>query len=271
MDGPLDGGAPTVEVAYSGQVVTEPVAGAGELAVTVTSPATAVDTLEVALVLDTTGSMADELAWLTREVDDIAGAVSGRYPHVAQRWALVLYRDDGDEYVTQVTDFTSLADFRARLSGAAASGGGDLPEAVDQAMAAAAGLSWHGGATARLVFHVADAPQHEARGAGVATALQQLRGLGVHYYPVAASGVDGLFELTFRTAALVTGGRYLFLTDDSGVGEGHAEPTIPCYFVTRLEAALVRMIDVEVSGRVRGPAPGEVLRSVGDLQQCDAF
>jgi len=43
-----------------------------------------------------------------------------------------------------------------------------------------------------------------------------------------------------RSAAEITGGRYLFLTDDSGVGGPHKTPEIPCYFVTKLARALVR-------------------------------
>ena len=58
---------------------------------------------------------------------------------------------------------------------------------------------------------------------------------GIHLYPVAASGIDDLAEFTMRTAAEVTGGRYLFLTNDSGIGGSHAEPHIPCYYVTTLE------------------------------------
>jgi hypothetical protein len=34
-----------------------------------------------------------------------------------------------------------------------------------------------------------------------------------------------------RAAALVTGGQYLFLTDDSGVGDAHGEPHISYPFV----------------------------------------
>ena len=51
----------------------------------------------------------------------------------------------------------------------------------------------------------------------------------------------------------IAGGRYIFLTDDSGVGNPHIEPTIPCYFVTKLDDAILRMVDVELSGQYREP------------------
>ena len=84
-------------------------------------------------------------------------------------------------------------------------------------------------------------------------------------YPVASSGIDELTELSMRQAAQLTGGRYLFLTDDSGVGGAHKEPTIPCYFVTKLDAAILRMVDVELSGDYREPSSDEILRTSGDL------
>jgi hypothetical protein len=58
-----------------------------------------------------------------------------------------------------------------------------------------------------------------------------------------------------RTAAQVTGGRYLFLTDDSGIGGAHQEPTIPCYFVTALSRAMIRMAAMELSGTNVAVAP----------------
>jgi hypothetical protein len=69
-----------------------------------------------------------------------------------------------------------------------------------------------------------------------------------------------------RSAAQMTGGRYLFLTNDSGVGGDHKEPSIPCYFVTKLDAAIVRMVDIELSGAYREPTPDEILRTGGDPQ-----
>jgi hypothetical protein len=88
----------------------------------------------------------------------------------------------------------------------------------------------------------------------------------VHIYPVASSGVDELTELTMRSAAQLTGGRYLFLTNDSGVGGDHKEPSIPCYFVTKLDDAILRMVDIEMSGVYHEPNASEVLRTGGDPQ-----
>jgi len=151
------------------------------------------------------------------------------------------------------------------LASVTAAGGGDFPEAPDQAFAAAGQLAWSPpSSTAKLAFWVADAPHHREKAASMAEGIRGMRKLGVHVYPVASSGVDELTEVTMRTAAALTGGRYLFLTNDSGVGGDHKEPTIPCYFVTKLDVAIERMVDIELSGVYREPDESEVLRTGGD-------
>lgn len=223
-------------------------------------------TLDVALVIDTTGSMADELAYLEAEFDAIAAAIDAAYPNAEQRWALIVYRDAGDEYITRAFDFGGgVAGFRERLEAQAAGGGGDYPEASHAALAAMNQLAWRSDpATARLAFWVADAPHHSERANDIAAAVDVAASQDVHLYPVASSGVDELTEYSMRAAAQLTLGRYLFLTDDSGVGGEHKEPTIPCYFVTRLDAAILRMVDIEMSGAYHEPDQADVIRSGGD-------
>jgi hypothetical protein len=120
--------------------------------------------------------------------------------------------------------------------------------------------------TARLAFWVADAPHHAEKADAMVAALRAARSIDVHLYPVASSGVDELTELTMRTAAQLTGGRYLFLTDDSQVGGAHKEPSVPCYFVTHLDNAILRMVDIELSGQYREPAAMDIIRTGGNPQ-----
>ena len=48
-----------------------------------------------------------------------------------------------------------------------------------------------------------------------------------------------------------------------GVGHGHAEPTISCYQVTRLNDLVLRVLRSELTG-IRAEAPAKsVIRSVG--------
>ncbi len=231
------------------------------------APHTVVD---AALVLDTTGSMGDEIAYLTTEFASISAAVSAKFPGADQRWALVLYRDTpkndpGEAYVVRSFDFTGSAhDFAATIGQQTAAGGGDYPEAPHLGLAELTKLSWRGGPdVAKLAFWVGDAPHHADEGGAMKQAIAGVHGAGIHVYPVSASGTNELLELTMRTAAEITGGRYLFLTDDSGVGGPHKDPEIPCYFVTKLSKALVRSVAMELSGANVGLDPADILRTSG--------
>jgi hypothetical protein len=221
--------------------------------------------LDLVLVLDTTGSMGDELAYLKSEIRSIARDVAAKFPHVSQRYGLVVYRDRGDEYVTRTFPFTASVDeFRANLAAQSAGGGGDYPESMERGLEEAVRLQWRSADTARVLFLVADAPPHAQDVGKALAAVDALRKKGVAVYPVACSGYDQATELVMRTGALLTGGQFLFLTNDSGVGEGHAEPNIPFYHVQRLDRLMVRMIAGELSGRRLEPAPDEILRTVGN-------
>ena len=87
--------------------------------------------------------------------------------------------------------------------------------------------------------------------------------MGLRIYPLAASGVADTAEYLMRVMAATTHSRYLFLTDDSGVGNAHAEPKVPCYTVTRLDQLLIRMIASELSGQRVEAADDQIIRSVG--------
>ncbi|HEX3345457.1 MAG TPA: VWA domain-containing protein [Polyangiaceae bacterium] len=227
--------------------------------------------LDIAIVIDTTGSMGDEAAYLSTEFQNISAAIESQYPSSDQHWALVAYRDrpdtdPGDNYVVQSWDFTTdLTAFQTTISGLTAAGGGDYPEAPDLGLAAANTLSWRPDAdVARLAFWVADAPQHDQYSAAMVQDFSDAHGKDIHLYPVSASGADELLEYTMRSGAQVTGGRYLFLTDDSGIGDSHLAPTIPCYFVTKLGKSIVRMVSIELSGVYAEPDASDIIRVGGN-------
>lgn len=73
-----------------------------------------------------------------------------------------------------------------------------------------------------------------------------------------------------RTMAALTQGRYIFLTDDSGLGDSHAEPDLACYVVSRLDQVIARVLAGIVEGRRIEPGREEIIRTVGtyDRGRC---
>lgn len=201
--------------------------------------------LEIGFVLDTTGSMGDELSYLKVEMRSIAKAIATEFPGVTQRYALVAYRDHGDAYVVRHQDFTSLDRFVSRLGEFSAGGGGDHPEALDAAMTTATELQWSGPA-AKMMFVVGDAPPHSQDFGRYAEATHALASANVAVYPVASSGVDTTCEYLMRWAARATGGQYIFLTDHSGIGSPHAAPHVEQYELRTLRDHMLDVIRQEL-------------------------
>jgi hypothetical protein len=57
---------------------------------------------------------------------------------------------------------------------------------------------------------------------------------GIRIVPIACSGTDKATEFIMRSAALLTNGKYLFLTNHSGIGNSHIEPSTDVYAVRSL-------------------------------------
>ena len=76
-----------------------------------------------------------------------------------------------------------------------------------------------------------------------AAAVRSAAERGIKLVPVVASNAERDTELFGRALAICTGGTYVFLTDDSGVGNDHLEPIIGDYTVESLHNVIVRIIN----------------------------
>jgi hypothetical protein len=213
--------------------------------------------LDIAFVLDTTGSMGDEMNYLKVEMRSIAHTISQKFPGVTQRYALVAYKDHGDEYVVRHRDFVGIDQFVSHLGAEHAGGGGDFPEALDEGMQTAGELSWSPSGSTRMVFVVADAPPHQQNYDRYVSATQTLALKDVSVYPVASSGAETVFEYLMRWAARTTGGEYIFLTDHSGIGNSHADPHVDQYEVKTLRDHMLEVIGNELSPTEAQTVDGE--------------
>jgi hypothetical protein len=209
-------------------------------------PCSAPTKLDVAFLVDATGSMGDEISYLKAELTDILQKVQDSLPRLDVQTAAVFYQDLSDRYVTDAQDFKpGIAQTVAFIGEHGAEGGGDTPEAVDMALdRMLSGLTWREGTVARIAFLVLDAPPH-ADPVTVAR-MQELTAKcaarGIRLVPVACSGVDKSTEYLMRALALATNGTYLFLTNHSGIGGTHIEPTTDRYDVEYLNGLVYRVI-----------------------------
>ena len=243
-------GSYVVEATVAGKAFTlkkPTLFGRGSNTLTVDQPCQGISpVVDVAFVVDATGSMGDEIAYLKAELTDVIDRAALAAPGSKLRLGTVFYRDHDDEYLTRHHDFSEQADSTvAFIKQQKAEGGGDFPEAVDTALSVAlTQLSWSKVAKTRLLFLVLDAPPHDdaASKASLQRSVAKAAAMGIRLIPIAASGIDKSTEYLLRAMALGTNGTYVFLTDDSGIGDSHIKPTTDQYTVEKLNALLVRLI-----------------------------
>ena len=206
--------------------------------------------IEIMLVVDVTGSMGDEINFLKAELADVINRIASNDSNTVIKLAMLFYRDTEDKVPFDYYDFTDvttaegLANQQAALNKQSASGGGDYPEAVDQALEMAVNKQWSTGATTKIIFHVLDAPAHsgtkyaEKLVKATKTAAEQ----GIRICPIICSGAAEATEYTMREAAIYTGGTFIFVTDDSGIGGSHHDPNLPNATIELLNSLMVRLV-----------------------------
>lgn len=199
---------------------------------------------DIMFIVDATGSMGDEISYLQKELQSVLQRVKAQDKHKLDwNFSSIFYRDEGDEYVTVKEPFTKDYERVMRfINKQNADGGGDFPEAVDAALAEAMRQDWRSSSVARLVFLLLDAPPHDKKLAQLREQIQQAAKLGIKIIPITASGIDKETEFLMRALAIGSNATYTFITDHSGIGESHLEPTIGDYKVEKLNELILRLI-----------------------------
>lgn len=241
--------------------------------------------LDLVFLIDATGSMGDEIAKLKASMQAMSQQISRLPGSPDICYGLVAYRDRGDAFLTRAHDFTDdLAAFQSVLARVQAGGGGDMPEALNEALHETVHrMSWRSEA-ARLVVLVADAPPHldyggcmeppEAEGFGPPRGqrpglgrpgacpqydvdMQAALAKGIKLFAVGASGLDPVGEYIYRQIAQYTAGRFVFLTykdaADPGSGPGTQTPhDVRGYSVQTLDRLIVKLVGDELARLPRG-------------------
>ena len=206
---------------------------------------TTVNSADIAFIVDATGSMYDEIDFLKEDLLDIIQRASANTTREL-RTAALFYRDKGDAYLTRHEDFNKDPEKTLEfIQKQKAGGGGDYPEAVHTALERGLqNLSWREGSYAKIAFLLLDAPPHRDKDvlASLKNSIELYAANGIKIIPIAASGVDKSTEFILRLMAIYTDGTYTFITNHSGVGNDHIEPTIGQYQVEQLNDLIIRLI-----------------------------
>ena len=208
---------------------------------------------DILFIVDATGSMMDEIDYLKADLVQIITKAKSQSAGVKFRTGALFYRDEKDDYLTRVSQFTEdLDDTKTFISKQTADGGGDYPEAVHTALEhSIQKLSWNNSARTKLAFMLLDAPAHiDHQGVieSLHKSIEYYAAQGIKLIPVASSGVDKSTEFMLRLFAICTGGTYVFLTDDSGIGGDHIEASVGEYDVEILGDLMVRLIAKYIAG-----------------------
>ena len=244
----------TVEVSYGRETTTKELSDIDDtqsIDISLQIPVKKSNEIDIMFMIDTTGSMSDELSYIQSELTYVIEEVQKANANDLDiRVSANFYRDQQDEYVCKTYDFDrNISRVVSQISKQSANGGGDYPEAVEVALEE--GISehnWNDDARARIMFLILDAPPHLNNKVLRVIKEQTIEAAkqGIKIIPVASSGVDKDTEFLLRFLDVSTNGTYVFLTDDSGIGNSHIEPTIGYYQVEYLNKLLIRLINEEV-------------------------
>ena len=184
--------------------------------------------LDVVFVIDSTGSMQDEIRQVKTHITKIIKKVRSGQPSPDVRVGIITYRDHAPEeyeYVTQYVGIThdveEALDF---LSDIEAAGGGDHPEAVGDGMFDAIhNMEWREYAE-KIVFLIGDAAPHGVGSSDVSfpqgnplghhyeRLAKDAHEMGIRFYTVSGSGIDTHGIRVWKEIADLTNGSYFALS-----------------------------------------------------------
>ena len=211
--------------------------------------------LDILFLLDSTGSMADEINQIKETLLSISSRIADLPSQPDLRFGMVSYRDRGDEYVTRLYEFyRNVSRFLEAVRGVHADGGDDEPESLNEALhVAVQEPEWRLDDAIRLVFLVADAPPHldYPQDYDYAVEMAEAKRRGIKIFSVATSGLNAQGEYIFRQIAQHTMGRFIFLLYDGEGGTPSTPHDVGGYTVERLDDLVVRLVEEELAALPR--------------------
>ncbi len=213
--------------------------------------------IELMLIIDTTGSMGDELEYLKSELAYVIEEIKKNNNDISIYISLLFYRDQFDAYITKYVEFTDDVNLTiAELKKQGANGGGDFEEAVQIAFNEALQKNWTSKNSTKIILHVADAPAHDQDIQQWNDCVLKASAMGIQIITIASSGIDRKTEYFFRAQSMITNGVYTYLTNHSGIGYDHLTPIREDEeIVEYLNLMLIRLINGIHTGKFETPIP----------------
>ncbi len=213
--------------------------------------------VDIVFILDTTGSMGEEIKRLIATIDLIHMNLTALSNQTLIRFGMVLYRDKDDKYRSKVVPLTAdIDEFRAALEKVRAGGGGDTPEDLQTALyKAMRNMDWNEDGL-RLGFVITDASAHLDYGQRYTyiSAALEAKQKGIKLFTVGTGGLGLRGEYVLRQISQLTYAKYLFLTYGKETGENTggvtgsvSHHTGSNYQTDKLEAIIMRLAKEEIS------------------------
>ncbi len=215
-----------------------------------------IQNIDLMFVIDTTGSMINELNYLKQEVKNIINQVTEQNIGVNINLSFVVYRDEDSEYITKHCAFSNNIDEQLTfLNNQIATGGGDYEESVVAALETAVAQNWRDDSI-KLLIHIGDATDDKNKSSKWYNVIKLIAEKGIRIISVAANGSNQEVEYVFRVESLLTNGTYIYLKDEPDDETVNYDSTfIKEPVLEKFNKCLIRLINGYYQGNFAEPEP----------------
>lgn len=237
----------SIEIAYEGHLETiqEPVSffdGINQVVLPIECKSQ-IPPVEICFVVDATGSMVDEIAYLKSDLNAITRDISSSIKNEVS-FSSVFYKALENSDMVTTLPFTKDQNVLQSFVKTQVSDGGGIEAVAEGLEAAVKNVGWNSSTSFKLMFILLDEPPGFSSKDAISlnASLKLAAEMGIRIVPIICSGNDKGMEYLMRCTALLTNGTYLFLTDHSGVGNKHMDPTTDSYTVYTLQELMINVI-----------------------------
>ncbi len=173
--------------------------------------------LDLLFLVDTTGSMTNELNALQAALPDLVDHLTTLFARENLHLGLVTYGDQGKQAPVQMFEFTDDSRlFTETLASLTAVGGGDYPEDLNEGLyQAVTGMAWRSEAN-KLLILFGDAPPQAATDPARSFVPASLLAAeqGIRLVVIGSDGLDAAGEAIFQQIAQTGNGRFYLISDN---------------------------------------------------------